>query len=33
MARHLGRAVLLAAAVVLAGCTALRVVYHQAPSL
>lgn len=33
MARHLGRLVLLGAVVVLAGCTALRVVYHQAPSL
>ena len=33
MARHLGRLALLGAALVLAGCTALRVVYHQAPSL
>lgn len=37
MARHLGRLMprlaVLGAAMVLAGCTALRVVYHQAPSL
>lgn len=33
MARPLGRLAVLAAALVLAGCTALRVVYHQAPSL
>lgn len=33
MARHLGRLAVLCVALVLAGCTALRVVYHQAPSL
>lgn len=33
MARHLTRIAVLGAALVLAGCTALRVVYHQAPSL
>ncbi len=33
MARHLGQIAVLGAVLVLAGCTALRVVYHQAPSL
>ncbi len=33
MARHLGRLMVLGVALVLAGCTALRVVYHQAPNL